>query len=90
MGGDKYTSAKFYNPAYKNIQPPKSFIWIWNSYCYNKIKVFTWLFFLWIDSMSRISFEGRNTNRKEITITASCAFIIGKKPHYISFSYPFS
>jgi hypothetical protein len=40
--------------------------------------------------MSRISFQGRNTNRKKITIDVSCAFITGKKPYYISFSYPYS
>ena len=32
-----------YNLPYKFIQPPKPFIWIWDSKCANKLKVFTWL-----------------------------------------------
>jgi hypothetical protein len=42
-GDDKYTSSKFYNFPYKNVQPPSPFIWIWNSSCSNKIKIFTYL-----------------------------------------------
>jgi hypothetical protein len=42
-GNTKYTSAKFYHLSYKYMQPPRPFIWIWDSKCSNKIKVFTWL-----------------------------------------------
>jgi hypothetical protein len=41
-GDDNYTSSKFYNFPYKNVQPPSPVIWIWNSSCSNKIKIFTW------------------------------------------------
>ena len=32
-----------YNLPYKFIHPPKPFIWIWDSKCANKLKVFSWL-----------------------------------------------
>jgi hypothetical protein len=38
-----YTSSRFYHFPYKNVQPPRLFLWIWDSCCANKIKVFTWL-----------------------------------------------
>jgi hypothetical protein len=43
LGNAEYSSSKFYNLRYSNIQPPKPFIWIWSSKCSNKIKVFGWL-----------------------------------------------
>jgi len=42
-GSSSYTSSKFYNFPYKNVQPPAPFLWIWDSKCYNKLKVFSWL-----------------------------------------------
>jgi hypothetical protein len=30
-GDNTYTAPKFYHPPYKNMQPPKPFIWIWKS-----------------------------------------------------------
>jgi hypothetical protein len=36
-------SSKFYHLAYKNIQPSRPFIWIWDSKCSNKLKAFIWL-----------------------------------------------
>ena len=41
--GSKNYSSKCYNFPYKNIQPPAPFLWIWNSKCYNKLCVFSWL-----------------------------------------------
>jgi hypothetical protein len=42
--GDKnYSSSKCYNLPYKNSQPPAPFLWIWNSKCCNKLRVFSWL-----------------------------------------------
>jgi hypothetical protein len=43
LGKSKYSSSKFYNLHYKSVEPPLPFIWIWNSKCTNKIKVFDWL-----------------------------------------------
>jgi hypothetical protein len=40
---DKYTSSKFYHFPYKDVHPPRPFVWIWDSKCCNKIKVFMWL-----------------------------------------------
>lgn len=42
-GAQKYTSKSFYNHAYEDFQPPKPFLWIWNSRCCNKLRVFSWL-----------------------------------------------
>jgi hypothetical protein len=42
-GNGIYASSKFYHFPYKNVQPPAPFIWIWETRCCNKIKVFSWL-----------------------------------------------
>jgi hypothetical protein len=42
-GNSVYTAAKFNHLPFKNVHPPKPFIWIWDSSCANKIRVFTWL-----------------------------------------------
>ena len=42
-GSKNYSSSKCYNFPYKNIQPPSPFLWIWNSKCCNKLRVFSWL-----------------------------------------------
>lgn len=52
-GNNAYTSSRFYNLAYKNVQPPTLFTWIWNSKCCNKLIVFSWLLLM----------EGNNYNR---------------------------
>jgi hypothetical protein len=31
----------FYHFPYKNLHPPASFVWVWDSKCSNKIKVFS-------------------------------------------------
>jgi hypothetical protein len=41
-GKNRYTSAKFYHFPYRN-EPPPPFIWIWDSKCSNKLRVFVWL-----------------------------------------------
>jgi hypothetical protein len=42
-GKSEYSSSKFYNLHFSSLQPPKPFIWIWDSKCSNKIRVFGWL-----------------------------------------------
>jgi hypothetical protein len=42
-GGMPATLPKFYHLPFRNMQPPRPFIWIWNSSCTNKITVFSWL-----------------------------------------------
>jgi hypothetical protein len=39
----EYSSSKFYNLHFSSLQPPKPFIWIWDSKCLIKIRVFGWL-----------------------------------------------
>jgi hypothetical protein len=43
--GNSYTSTKLYHFPYRNFHPPKPFIWIWlwDSKCSNKLRVFVWL-----------------------------------------------
>jgi hypothetical protein len=42
-GNKIYSSSKFYNLPYKNVQPSAPFIWVWDSRCSNKLRVFSWL-----------------------------------------------
>lgn len=42
-GTASYTSSKFYNYTLRQIQPPQPFLWIWDSKCSNKLRVFVWL-----------------------------------------------
>jgi hypothetical protein len=42
-GKSEYSSSKFYNIHFRSLQPPKPFVWIWDSKCSNKITVFGWL-----------------------------------------------
>jgi len=51
-GNNAYTSSRFYNLPYKNVQPPTPFTWIWNSKFCNELIVFSWLLLM----------EGNNYN----------------------------
>jgi hypothetical protein len=42
-GNNTYSSTKLYHYTFKNVNPPKPFLRIWESRCSNKLKVFTWL-----------------------------------------------
>jgi hypothetical protein len=42
-GKSEYSSSKYYNLHFSSLQPPKPFIWIWDSQCSNKFRVFGWL-----------------------------------------------
>jgi hypothetical protein len=42
-GNSTYMASKFYHLPYKHFQPPRPYIWIWDSKCCNKLKVFVWL-----------------------------------------------
>jgi hypothetical protein len=63
---------------YKNVQPPRPFIWIWNSSCSNKIRVFSWLVLM--DRLNVRNILRRNcvlcpNNREETTFHLfSCPF----------------
>ena len=53
---------------YKDLQPPRPFLWIWESRCCNKLRVFTWL--LLMDRLNtrnllkrkKFKIEGNNYN----------------------------
>jgi hypothetical protein len=45
-GGHPSVASKFYHLPYKHMHPLKPFIWIWDSKCSNKLKVFSWLLML--------------------------------------------
>jgi len=67
-GSTKYTAKNYYKYLHKEIQPPKPFLWIWNSKCCNKLRVFSWL--LLMDRLNirnmlkkkRYKLEGNNYN----------------------------
>jgi hypothetical protein len=42
-GGHSYVASKSYHLPYNHMHPPRPFIWIWDSKCSNKLKVFSWL-----------------------------------------------
>jgi hypothetical protein len=45
-GNNNFTASRFYHLPFKNLHPPRHFIWIWDSKCTNKIRIFTWLLFM--------------------------------------------
>jgi hypothetical protein len=57
-GTASYSASKFYHLPYKNVQPPRPFLWIWNFSCSNKVRVFSWLLL-----MDRLN--GRNILRRK-------------------------
>ena len=62
-GSSNYTSTKFYNFPFKNVQPPAPFIWIWDSKCSNKLRVFAWL--LLMDRLNTRNILRREKNKLE-------------------------
>jgi hypothetical protein len=48
-GNTTYAPTKFYHLPFQNVHPPKNFIWIWDSSCANKIRVFAWLLLGYLD-----------------------------------------
>jgi hypothetical protein len=85
-----YTATRFYHLPYKNVHPPRSFIWLWDSSCANKIKVFAWL--LLMDRLNvrnilrrkKHKLQGNNYNC--VLCTASCE----ETTFHLFFSCPFS
>ncbi|CAO2167262.1 unnamed protein product [Urochloa humidicola] len=86
----KYSSAKFYHFPYKNVHPPKPFLWIWDSKCSNKLRVFCWL--LLMDRLNtrnilkrkKHKIEGNNYN------CVLCAGNMEETTFHLFFACPFS
>ena len=89
-GSRVYSSSKFYNFPYKNIQPPDLFLWIWNSKRCNKLRVFSWLLFMDrlntrnILKRKKQKLEGNNYN------CVLCSNNIEETAFHLFFSCPFS
>jgi hypothetical protein len=89
-GTSSYTSSRFYHLPYKNLQPPAPFLWIWNSKCCNKLRVFSWL--LLMDRLNtrnilrrkKHKLEGNNYN------CVLCSSNVEETAHHLFFSCPFS
>jgi len=62
-GSNIYTSSKFYNFPYRNAQLPAPFIWIWDSKCSNKLRVFSWL--LLMDTLNTRNILKRKQHKLE-------------------------
>jgi hypothetical protein len=45
-GNNKLSSSRLYHYTFRNVHPPRPFIWLWESKCSNKLKVFNWLLFM--------------------------------------------
>jgi hypothetical protein len=89
-GSNIYTSSSFYNFPYKNIQPPAPFVWIWDSKCCNKLRVFSWLLFMDrlntrnILKRKKHKLEGNNYN------CVLCTNNVEETAFHLFFSCPFS
>jgi len=89
-GNKTYSSSKFYNLPYKNVQPPAPFIWVWDSRCSNKLRVFSWL--LLMDRLNtrnilkrkKHKLEGNNYN------CILCSNNLEETAFHLFFSCPFS
>jgi hypothetical protein len=89
-GNSTYTSSRFYNFPFSNIHPPAPFIWIWDSKCCNKLRVFSWL--LLMDRLNtrnilkrkRHKLEGNNYN------CVLCNNNMEETAFHLFFSCPFS
>jgi hypothetical protein len=89
-GDSTYSSSKFYHLSYKNIQPLRPFIWIWDSRCANKFKVFPW--FLLRDILSVRDILRRRkmqTSRQQIQLCVLSGELWGNDLH-LFFAYQFS
>ena len=85
-----YTSSRFYHLSYKNLQPPAPFLWIWNSKCCNKLRVFSWL--LLMDRLDTRNILRRKKHKLEGNnyICVLCSNNVEKTAHHLFFSCPFS
>ena len=89
-GNSTYSSSKFYNFPYKHVSPPAPFLWIWQSKCCNKLRVFTWL--LLMDRLNtrnilkrkKHKLEGNNYN------CALCNHNVEETALHLFFTCPFS
>jgi hypothetical protein len=90
-GNLNYTTSRFYHLPYKHTRPPQPFVWLWNSRCSNKLKVFSWL--LLIDRLNvrnilrrkqKIKLEGSNYN------CVHCSHSREKTTFHLFFSCPYS
>jgi hypothetical protein len=89
-GTSDYTSSMFYNLQYIGIDPPKPFLWIWDSRCTNKIKVFGWL--LLMDRLNVRNILKRKKfklERNDYTCVL-CSRGIEETTFHLFFSCPFS
>jgi hypothetical protein len=89
-GNNKYSSSKFYNFPYRNFQPPAPFLWIWNSKCCNKLRVFTWL--LLMDRLNTRNILKRKRHRLQGN-NYNCVLCDGnveETAFHLFFSCPFS
>jgi hypothetical protein len=72
-GDSTHSSSKLYHLSHKNLQLPRPFIWIWDSRCANKFKVFSWLQLR--DRLSvRDILRRKNTNFKTTNTIVCCVW----------------
>jgi hypothetical protein len=66
---------KNYHHPFQNIHPPKPFIWIWDSSCANKLRVFAWLLL-----MDRLNVKNilRRKSTSCKTMTTIVSYVMGR------------
>jgi hypothetical protein len=89
-GNSIYTSSKFYHLPYKNVHPPKAFIWIWDSSCANKIKVFAWLLLMDRLNVRNILRRKKHKLQRNDYSCVMCTNQCEETTFHLFFSCPFS
>jgi hypothetical protein len=89
-GNNTFTSSRCYHYHFNNFQPPIPFIWIWDSCCANKIKVFSW--FLLVDRLNVRNILRRKRHKLQGNdyTCVLCSAQTEETTFHLIFSCPFS
>ena len=88
-GNSQYTSSKFYKLAFKHLQVPKTFKWVWKSKCTPRLKIFAW--FILMDPLNtRDMLRRRNFHVQPNTFCVHCNDQVVEDVNHLFFKFPFS
>jgi hypothetical protein len=91
-GKSEYSSSKIYNLHYNGVDPPRPFVWVWDSDSKhtNKIKVFGWLLPIDRLNVSNILKRKRYTLERNYYTYVLCSGGTEETTFYLFFSCPFN
>jgi hypothetical protein len=89
-GNNRYTSSKFYHFPYRNVEPPPPFIWIWDSRCSNKLKVFVWLLLMDMLNVRNILRRKKHKIQDNNYNCPICTMNVEETTFHLFFKCPFS